>query len=943
MGILEKRLFDTFHGEAGQLLSTRAPDIEDTVVQSGWVDIAGYEQIKLYHRFDNGYGKLHAGISSDPQPLDFGFAVINTNMYDFVFSFQYDSSITSEYNVDGEVSEVIFRYVDENNYLGFKRKWNANQNSDYILFEIVDGVYNELGKHSHTTGYDYYPRLEVMIRCVGNVIEMNLDREYYDELPIGVTVTTSNHRYGTFVGMKLTHGVYITKIDVVPHISNAVALDTFTGTNDTPITSRNMDSGHSWTLNNGVATNLIIRENAAFYKEDNYWQNVSSDIGLQRKKIALNFRSFDIYDSSGRASLRVYPRWQDGNNCIGVAVAFNKGLAWICDDAGKAVIDKSSRNIRGEIDTSGDNRHEVPLITGVSGGAVRLMQPRATDPTIIYLYDETTLAYLGTTTANANELSFVWVPGVISVQSGKRLKLTGYNTTVNTLQYIDATGAQIVEIISVINADLGVTDFIVAGVADDLWGTDIIVFGGIATRDPDYWYRFTFDGVNLTMTDKGRVHDDWGYALFGSASYPHYTSEADTAPDPMGQKTTFIDMENDQVYTFNVGSFYMLKKTNNRYDGATSMADCYTLDWGSNLGTFSYGGTSWVEGNNIYIASLTGIGRLDKRYCGFTGQDNSGRSVGGGSILIADDGETIQAEIGRANLYMASTDFNSASKIAIEHYITHPSARSLMDSLYVAPYTNINETVIRTRRGPEIGRSSVTPLDGELIYANDTKKLYIGDGVTAGGNLIGPFSESATGPGSGFDADTVDGMHAAQFEPADATILKQVNVTDTPVISSIDPISAGWAYNHEVAGDPHQNYPNISASETILGAWTYSAQQTFSGNVVINGVLTRKATHNYGTVVSSTLQVNHNNAESQKVTLGANITSFSITTPTAPMKLIVKFIQDNAGNRTITWPSGIKFPAKANPVLSTASNAVDMFIFEFDGSSWFGLPFLDMG
>jgi len=45
---------------------------------------------------------------------------------------------------------------------------------------------------------------------------------------------------------------------------------------------------------------------------------------------------------------------------------------------------------------------------------------------------------------------------------------------------------------------------------------------------------------------------------------------------------------------------------------------------------------------------------------------------------------------------------------------------------------------LRLRRGTDAERLLVAPLQGELIYATDTKKLYVGDGATLGGVLIGP-------------------------------------------------------------------------------------------------------------------------------------------------------------------------------------------------------------
>lgn len=43
---------------------------------------------------------------------------------------------------------------------------------------------------------------------------------------------------------------------------------------------------------------------------------------------------------------------------------------------------------------------------------------------------------------------------------------------------------------------------------------------------------------------------------------------------------------------------------------------------------------------------------------------------------------------------------------------------------------------LQIRRGTDAERLGITPLAGELIYTTDTKKLYVGDGTTAGGNQV---------------------------------------------------------------------------------------------------------------------------------------------------------------------------------------------------------------
>lgn len=50
---------------------------------------------------------------------------------------------------------------------------------------------------------------------------------------------------------------------------------------------------------------------------------------------------------------------------------------------------------------------------------------------------------------------------------------------------------------------------------------------------------------------------------------------------------------------------------------------------------------------------------------------------------------------------------------------------------------------LQIRRGLEADRTTITPSEGELLYTTDGKLVYIGDGTTAGGNLV------SLPPGSG--------------------------------------------------------------------------------------------------------------------------------------------------------------------------------------------------
>ena len=76
-------------------------------------------------------------------------------------------------------------------------------------------------------------------------------------------------------------------------------------------------------------------------------------------------------------------------------------------------------------------------------------------------------------------------------------------------------------------------------------------------------------------------------------------------------------------------------------------------------------------------------------------------------------------------------------------------------------FTNPTPARFRLRRGLESDRLSFTPLEGELIYATDSKIVYVGDGSTPGGLPIGNTTTLTSFDGGGPEtlvfSNTLDG------------------------------------------------------------------------------------------------------------------------------------------------------------------------------------------
>lgn len=114
---------------------------------------------------------------------------------------------------------------------------------------------------------------------------------------------------------------------------------------------------------------------------------------------------------------------------------------------------------------------------------------------------------------------------------------------------------------------------------------------------------------------------------------------------------------------------------------------------------------------------------------------------------------------------------------------------------------------IQLRRGLNADRITITPESGEPLWTTDTKKLYIGDGTTAGGNPVGGGTGDVVGPSSSVNNRVVffDGTtgklirdSGLTLSPAALTKVNDTNVTltlgGTPTTSLLaaTSLTLGW-------------------------------------------------------------------------------------------------------------------------------------------------------
>jgi hypothetical protein len=135
--------------------------------------------------------------------------------------------------------------------------------------------------------------------------------------------------------------------------------------------------------------------------------------------------------------------------------------------------------------------------------------------------------------------------------------------------------------------------------------------------------------------------------------------------------------------------------------------------------------------------------------------------------------------------------------------------------------------VIRIKRGLESGRSGETPAQGELIYTTDNKKVYIGDGSTAGGIPVTGDGNVQVVKGS-VDFTSATGQSIGTL-PANADVIRtRLEVTaesDVATTATVgDSVNGAASYMAASDNDPEvegsyisENYvPNGGGDRTIV-------------------------------------------------------------------------------------------------------------------------------
>jgi hypothetical protein len=121
---------------------------------------------------------------------------------------------------------------------------------------------------------------------------------------------------------------------------------------------------------------------------------------------------------------------------------------------------------------------------------------------------------------------------------------------------------------------------------------------------------------------------------------------------------------------------------------------------------------------------------------------------------------------------------------------------------------------------------------------------------------------------------------------------------------------------------------NADGNQQIRDVKTFTGNNIHTGSEIFTGKTELGAT--YGDWITdtdgATVTFNMSASNRHLVVLGGNRT-LAVSNVSIGQVFIIKLKQDGTGTRTVTWFSGISWPAAVVPTLTTTLNKADFFIF----------------
>lgn len=249
---------------------------------------------------------------------------------------------------------------------------------------------------------------------------------------------------------------------------------------------------------------------------------------------------------------------------------------------------------------------------------------------------------------------------------------------------------------------------------------------------------------------------------------------------------------------------------------------------------------------------------------------------------------------------------------------------------------------------------TASPLTTTLLQVTST----LGRGITANGTMVSVDASTRqhiVHAGATF-APTSGSIISSAYEAVPIFAIPTGQVTTSAACLRASPFYTGNAgtitTSYGIWYDGGNTLPAGAITTAYGGYFAAPVAGTtkialYADNMTMGGVLTGAELKNYSetvqtVVAASTTTIDYSAGGYVILTQDTNITTFTITNPTAnnkACKIVIRRVKDNTGtSRTIVWPTTTKWAGGSAPTLSTTANAIDFYTLVSDngGTTWYG-------
>lgn len=333
--------------------------------------------------------------------------------------------------------------------------------------------------------------------------------------------------------------------------------------------------------------------------------------------------------------------------------------------------------------------------------------------------------------------------------------------------------------------------------------------------------------------------------------------------------------------------------------------------------TFTGTGTANVSSNATHII----INSADQ-YTGTVTSVASGNGLTGGTItgtgtLTAVGGPTMTVNTTgiHVNSTLSITDLTLSGNLTVSGTTTYINTTTLnVGDNIVTLNADLGAAAPSQDAGIEVMRG--TSANVQFIW-DETNDRWSTNGQSLAANTLvvgGTTLNSTVYAGTANNADYLDGQHGSYY----------TNATN---------ITTGTLPYAQIPA----NIVNTTAAFTLTGVTTHAANVVMSNNHITRPILTAYTEHEVSnTAATGTWTMDCGAANFFDLTLTGNITISPTNVPpsTRVWSGSIAAKQDATGGRTITWPTGTKWPGGVAPPATTTANAIDIWsIMTYDGGS----------